>query len=77
MLYLYRERYTANLTKDLTRIPLVRSVADFLTFRDATRDAVETVGKPRYPLDLFLRVITVSLETMRIVWACRDWTSKN
>ena len=34
---------------------------------DANRYASETVGDPRYPLDLFLRVITVSLETMRIV----------
>lgn len=34
---------------------------------DANRYAMETVGDPRYPLDLFLRVITVSLETMKIV----------
>ena len=34
---------------------------------DANRYAIETVGDPRYPLDLFLRVITVSLETMEIV----------
>lgn len=34
---------------------------------DANRYAIETVGNPRYPLDLFLRVITVSLETMKIV----------
>lgn len=27
----------------------------------------ETVGNPRYPLDLFQRVITMSLETMKIV----------
>ena len=36
---------------------------------DANCYAVETVGDPRYPLDLFLRVITVSLETMKIVRA--------
>ena len=36
---------------------------------DANRYAIETVGDPRYPLNLFLRVITVSLETMRIVRA--------
>ena len=36
---------------------------------DANRYAIETVGDPRYPLDLFLRVITLSLETMRIVRA--------
>ena len=34
---------------------------------DANRYAIETVGDPRYPLDLLLRVITVSLETMKIV----------
>ena len=34
---------------------------------DANRYAIETVGDPRYPLDLFLRVVTVSLETMDIV----------
>ena len=26
-----------------------------------------TMNNPRYPLELFLRVITVSLETMKIV----------
>ncbi len=36
---------------------------------DANLYATETVGDPRYPLDLFLRVITVSLETMKIVRA--------
>ncbi|MCY4584463.1 MAG: DEAD/DEAH box helicase family protein [Bryobacterales bacterium] len=36
---------------------------------DANCYAVETVGNPRYPLDLLLRVITVSLETRRIVQA--------
>ncbi|MCW2285619.1 putative helicase [Rhodoblastus acidophilus] len=34
---------------------------------DANRYAIETVGDPAYPLMLFCRVITVSLETMRIV----------
>ena len=34
---------------------------------DANRYAVETAGDPRYPLDLFLRVIAVSLETMKVV----------
>jgi predicted helicase len=36
---------------------------------DANDWAVETMGNPRYPLDLLLRVITVSLETMKIVRA--------
>ena len=34
---------------------------------DANSYAIETVGNPRYPLELFQRIITVSLETMRIV----------
>lgn len=34
---------------------------------DANDWAVETMHNPRYPLELFLRVITVSLETMKIV----------
>jgi predicted helicase len=34
---------------------------------DANDWAVETMGNPRYPLELFQRVITVSLETMKIV----------
>lgn len=36
---------------------------------DANDYANETVGDPKYPLELFQRVITVSLETMRIVRA--------
>jgi len=36
---------------------------------DANRYAIETVGDPRYPLNLFLRVVAVSLETMKIVRA--------
>jgi predicted helicase len=34
---------------------------------DANRYAYETVGNPAYPLELFQRVITVSLRTMEIV----------
>ena len=36
---------------------------------DANRYATETIGDPRYPFDLLCRVITVSLETVRIVGA--------
>lgn len=36
---------------------------------DANDWAIETMRNPRYPLELFLRVITVSLETMKIVKA--------
>ncbi len=34
---------------------------------DSNRYAIETIGDPRYPLDLFLKIITVSLETTKIV----------
>jgi len=34
---------------------------------DANDWAIETMHNPRHPLELFLRVITVSLETMKIV----------
>ena len=34
---------------------------------DANAWAIETMGNPRYPLELLLRVVTVSLETMKIV----------
>jgi predicted helicase len=34
---------------------------------DANAYANETVGDPRYPLDLFCRVITVAMETIKIV----------
>ena len=36
---------------------------------DANLYAIETVGNPAYPLELFQRIITVSLETMKIVRA--------
>ena len=35
--------------------------------KDANEYAIETMNDPRYPLSLLLRVITVSLETMKIV----------
>jgi len=34
---------------------------------DANDWAIETMHNPRYPLELFMRVVTVSLETMKIV----------
>jgi len=34
---------------------------------DANDWAIDTMNNPRYPLELFMRVITVSLETMKIV----------
>jgi hypothetical protein len=40
---------------------------------DANRYAIETVGNPAYPLRLLQQVITVSLETMRIVKPFQEW----
>ena len=45
----------------------VKTDKDSGIVNDANRYAVETVGDPAYPLKLFQRVITVSLETMKIV----------
>lgn len=36
---------------------------------DANDWAIETMGNPKYPLELFQRVVTVSLETLKIVAA--------
>lgn len=47
----------------------VKTDKDSGIVNDANDWAVETMGNPRYPLELFLRVITVSLETMKIVKA--------
>ena len=46
---------------------VVKQDKDSGIVNDANDYANETVGDPRYPLDLFRRVITVSLETMQIV----------
>jgi predicted helicase len=45
----------------------VKTDSDSGIVNDANRYAVETVGDAAYPLKLFQRVITVSLETMKIV----------
>jgi len=45
----------------------VKTDKDSGIVNDANDWAVETMGDPRYPLELFQRVITVSLETMKIV----------
>jgi predicted helicase len=34
---------------------------------DANLRATETIGNPKYPLELFLRVVTLGLETMKVV----------
>lgn len=38
-------------------------------FNDANDWATETMGNPKYALELFQRVVTVSLETQKIVKA--------
>ena len=47
----------------------VKTDKDSGIVNDANAWATETMHNPRYPLELFLRVITVSLETMQIVRA--------
>ena len=45
----------------------VKTDKDSGIVNDANDWAVETMGNPRYPLELFMRVVRVSLETMKIV----------
>lgn len=45
----------------------VKTDKDSGLVNDANDWAVETMGDPRYPLELFMRVVTVSLETIKIV----------
>ena len=47
----------------------VKTDKDTGIVNDANDWAVETIGNPCYPLELFQRVVTVSLETMKIVRA--------
>ncbi|WP_245190965.1 DEAD/DEAH box helicase [Jannaschia formosa] len=53
-----------SVTKD-TYNPKTKKGSDIIN--DANRFAIETMGDPEYPLTLLRRVITVSLETMKIV----------
>ncbi|MEY4750171.1 MAG: hypothetical protein RIQ60_2385 [Pseudomonadota bacterium] len=48
---------------------VVKTDKDSGIVNDANDWAVETVGNARYPLELLLRVVTVSIETMKIVRA--------
>ena len=45
----------------------VKTDKDSGIVNDANAWAIETMKNPKYPLELFQRVITVSLETMKIV----------
>lgn len=47
----------------------VKTDKDSGIVNDANDWAIETMNNPRYPLELFMRVVTVSLETMKIVKA--------
>jgi predicted helicase len=47
----------------------VKTDKDSGIVNDANDWAIETMNNPRYPLELFQRVVTVSLETMKIVKA--------
>jgi predicted helicase len=46
---------------------LVKTDKDSGIVNDANDWAIETMNNPKYPLDLLLRVITVSLETQKII----------
>ena len=56
-----------NIVDDVTLTLCVKADAASGIVNDANRYANETVRDPAYPFNLFRRVITVSLETMRIV----------
>ncbi len=45
----------------------VKTDKDSGIVNDANDWAIETMHNPRYPLELFMRVVTVSLETMKLV----------
>jgi len=45
----------------------VKTDKDSGIVNDANDWAIETMNNPRYPLELFMRVVTVSMETMKIV----------
>ncbi|HNX58146.1 MAG TPA: damage-inducible protein, partial [Spirochaetota bacterium] len=45
----------------------VKTDKDSGIVNDANDWAIETMKNPKYPLELFMRVITVSIETMKIV----------
>lgn len=45
----------------------VKTDKDSGIVNDANDWAIDTMNNPRYPLELFMRVVTVSLETMKIV----------
>ncbi|MCU0751017.1 MAG: restriction endonuclease [Akkermansiaceae bacterium] len=59
--------FTASGQKPFVQRIIVTTDKDSGITSDANLWATETMGDAKYPLELFLRVITVSLETNRIV----------
>jgi predicted helicase len=59
--------FTASGRKPFTQRIIVTTDKDSGIVNDANLWATETMNIPKYPLELFLRVIIVSLETMKIV----------
>lgn len=51
----------------------VITVKDSDITNDANLYATETINSPQYPLELILRVATVSIETNKIVAALPTW----
>ena len=54
----------------IVRSPLLKFCVTKMKFgitNDANLWATETMGNPKYPLELFLRVVTVRMETMKVV----------
>lgn len=75
---LWRERsHARSYCKNFPLKPILRLIRCLLTFttmpvgsgieNDANAWAVDTMNNSRYPLELFCRVVTVSVETMKIV----------
>lgn len=57
----------ADWAKEIGTLQFGISAKDTGIVNDANLWATETIGDAKYPLELFLRVITVSLETRKIV----------
>lgn len=68
LLNAYRESARSEREKgDYFERQVLKTDKDSGIINDANDYADETVGNPRYPLELFQRVIAVSLETIKIV----------
>ncbi|MCW7458751.1 hypothetical protein ND856_05090 [Leptospira bandrabouensis] len=51
----------------------VKTDKDTGIVNDANLWGIETEDNPKFPLELFQKVITVSLETMKIVKELQEW----